>query len=448
MDLISVGDAEHGFVFLNDNGTPNDASDDFVEYTPFGTFTTVDQFEYRIGNANGSGPESVGLVTIFNENVQDQGLQINMQAVDMDGDPIFEIVVGEQFQLVVTIQDARQVVPQDEWGVFSAYLDVLYDRDLVSTVRSSGNRFGYDITFGDFYTNGRKSNADLPGVLDETGAFQAFVNPDTGDVITGGLGPDVFEFFRVTFVADAVGTVDFLGNPANDPVNNVLYFDPDDSLVPIDDIFYGFTSLDIVTPEQGEGSPLDVNRDGYVSPWDALLVINHLNRYGVHGMGEGESRGYRSNYRLDVNRDLLISPLDALLVINWLNNAFRGGEGEAEGEPGGWRAVPSTDQPAAGWSSRSSEGDELLPAGLASPDPLAIAGGGTQDTPSANLSRPGMPGPDQALSQTDDWRLAVGESNDRQPTSSPPEASDDSEWESLLQDLAEGVLDGGVDAWR
>ncbi|MCC7335339.1 MAG: hypothetical protein IT422_09590 [Pirellulaceae bacterium] len=59
---------------------------------------------------------------------------------------------------------------------------------------------------------------------------------------------------------------------------------------------------------------IDVNDDGYVSPMDALMVINHLNR-------EGEA-AYAPE--LDINGDQMNSPLDVLLVVNFLNSGRSG----------------------------------------------------------------------------------------------------------------------------
>ena len=68
---------------------------------------------------------------------------------------------------------------------------------------------------------------------------------------------------------------------------------------------------------------LDVNGDGWISPFDALLVINHLN-----AAANAVILSQQQEYALDVNADEIVSPLDALLVINYLNN--RGtGEGES-----------------------------------------------------------------------------------------------------------------------
>ncbi len=72
----------------------------------------------------------------------------------------------------------------------------------------------------------------------------------------------------------------------------------------------------------------DVNADGFITPIDALLIINFLNanRGGRSVVGLPAPPPYR-----DVDGNNFISPLDALLVINYLNSR-RGGSGEGEGQ--------------------------------------------------------------------------------------------------------------------
>jgi len=71
--------------------------------------------------------------------------------------------------------------------------------------------------------------------------------------------------------------------------------------------------------------PLDTTGDGSVSPLDALVVINALNRAGYVPAGSGL-------LYLDVTGDSLLSPRDALLVINHLTQGD-GPEGEASPDP-------------------------------------------------------------------------------------------------------------------
>lgn len=69
----------------------------------------------------------------------------------------------------------------------------------------------------------------------------------------------------------------------------------------------------------------DVNQDNIVSPLDALVVINDLNRRGGRLLQGLNLEGYF----IDVNDDGWLTPLDALVVINHLNR--RAGEGEVRG---------------------------------------------------------------------------------------------------------------------
>lgn len=82
----------------------------------------------------------------------------------------------------------------------------------------------------------------------------------------------------------------------------------------------------------------NVNDDGYfqggifvpnISPLDALLVINELNRAGSRKLPSDRPRPLAPPF-YDVNRDSFITPLDALWVINYLNRKKDGGGGEGE----------------------------------------------------------------------------------------------------------------------
>lgn len=89
--------------------------------------------------------------------------------------------------------------------------------------------------------------------------------------------------------------------------------------------------------------PEDVNQDGFVSPIDALTIINRLNRAGQNdadGGGTGQQRG--PGQMTDVNNDGRDSPLDALRVINRLNRQNRGDDSPNQ-QPDDGRDNDSTD---------------------------------------------------------------------------------------------------------
>jgi hypothetical protein len=83
------------------------------------------------------------------------------------------------------------------------------------------------------------------------------------------------------------------------------------------------------TPWRNPSNPHDVNNDGFVSPIDALLIINDLNFRGPRRLPNPPIPPFVPPPYLDASGDNYVSPIDALLIINYLNGA--GGEGEGEG---------------------------------------------------------------------------------------------------------------------
>ena len=71
----------------------------------------------------------------------------------------------------------------------------------------------------------------------------------------------------------------------------------------------------------------DVNGDTKISPLDAFVVINELNRGGAKPI-ENLTRSAPPYF--DVNADYRVTPVDALLVINYLNFLRSNGAGEGE----------------------------------------------------------------------------------------------------------------------
>ena len=93
-----------------------------------------------------------------------------------------------------------------------------------------------------------------------------------------------------------------------------------------------------LTPTQAAGSftnsrdKADVDNDGYVSPIDALLIINKLNS----GDTTLSSSPFAHAPFVDVNGDGSCAPIDALMVINYLNaqsgSSTPAGEGEGDAD--------------------------------------------------------------------------------------------------------------------
>jgi len=71
----------------------------------------------------------------------------------------------------------------------------------------------------------------------------------------------------------------------------------------------------------------DANRDGILSPLDALVIINFLN-LNPNGLNTRYPSEYPSTY--DVNKNSVIDPLDVLIVINEINRRIEANQGEGE----------------------------------------------------------------------------------------------------------------------
>ncbi len=103
-----------------------------------------------------------------------------------------------------------------------------------------------------------------------------------------------------------------------------------DSQQPFATIILQIDVLD-AAPWQYHPDPNDVNADGTVSPLDALVVINHLNRFGAGSLAPAPPQDAPPRY-IDVDGNGSVTPLDALRVINRLNRIRPSGEAsEADG---------------------------------------------------------------------------------------------------------------------
>jgi len=322
--IMSTTDGTRGTVRVeNRNGNP---ADPIVTYSPNLNFTGFDQFTYVIQDSRGI--PSIGTVSVRVGELAPANTTaaFDLVVTDLNGNSIEQIQAGQQFQLRGFVQDVR--ANGTNRGLFTAYMDVLYNSALVSPVLSTTNdpNLGFQVSFGPQYGQVREGDVRIPGIINEIGAQSSADTP---------LGSGQFLLFVVTMTANNTGTVVFQTNPADiTPFHDSLTWIPAEPVTP-DKIRFGTDQLRIVAASGGGASgefhnanrPLDVNNDGNVSAIDALLVINTLNGIQLNGSGEGEST---SRFFPDTSGDGRVSALDALLVINQLNSRSQGGSGEGE----------------------------------------------------------------------------------------------------------------------
>ncbi len=147
-----------------------------------------------------------------------------IEARDTSDLPVSQLNVGDNFTLLVYVQDVSSVPT----GVYAAYLDLLYESAIVQVE-------GVPV-FSAIYPNGRTANTGTLGVIDEAGAF------DTD----AARGPDEQLLFTVPMRTIGSGQALFEGEAADQsPSHDVLRYDTNGVPVPPNQIDYGVFTLDV-----------------------------------------------------------------------------------------------------------------------------------------------------------------------------------------------------------
>ncbi len=194
-------------------------------------------------------------------NVIDKALaKIILEAVDMQGNPITQIATGQQFKIRFLTQDVRGLIAS---GVFSSYIDMLYDSTVVEPVASDA------IAYADPFVNG-KSPTNLtpvvPNQINELGAIGGLTRTDGQPKLIA----------TVTFLAKAAGNPNIRSEPADLTGNDILIFDNVDKLAS-SQVDYGAANLVV-------GANFQVNPDAFNVDEDAAVQsINVLANDTVTG---------------------------------------------------------------------------------------------------------------------------------------------------------------------
>ena len=318
-----------GTATVNNNGTPNDLSDDFISYTARPDANGFDSFTYVI--VSGDGVRSVAEVTLaLGQADADDIVEIDFGLVDQNGNPITSVNPGQTFGVQVFVEDIRTT---GNTAVFAAYLDILYNSDLINPVPVTTGRYDFSVAFGpDFDATAGVGTAIRDGIIDEFGTLSNETNPNIDPNTINEPNLMATLFFTAGSVTSST-TTQVIGSPADSsPFQDTLLFDRDLE-VPVSQITYNVLNIQINpgSPLQNFALPEDVNNDGFVTPSDALSVINTL---AAEASGEGES--VRSHFYTDVNGDYETTARDALKVINYLSavQASQLANGEGEGLAG------------------------------------------------------------------------------------------------------------------
>jgi hypothetical protein len=329
--LVRVSQPLNGETFIDNNGTVSNTSDDKILYTPRVGFQGTDQFTYTIRDTRGF--ESTAEVTVQVGNSRaDDIVQFRLEATNLSGQPIDQATVGQKFLLRGYVQQLQTLNGGQLQGVFAAYQDILYNPSLATISPLSFNSvFDNPARGTGEYPNAPSGDLNIPGLINELGSVSREV---PASIVFPGAAEKLQFVLEVT--ANAAGVLTFVNDPADiSPFHDSLVFDPTTVLQPNQIRFVG-DSITIGNLAAGEGftnagNRFDVNNDGFISPIDALVVINSLGRGGSRPLlpsgAEGEAG---ARMFIDVNGDGFISPIDVLQVINAMNQR-RSGSAEGEG---------------------------------------------------------------------------------------------------------------------
>ena len=320
-DLLT--NPSQGIILVEDNGTPTDFQDDYLSYRPNVGASGLEQFSYFVVTSEGVVSSAMVTLALGTQN-SDAVVAFDFSLVDRTGSPIdpSQVTVGDEIGLRVTADDTRDLGLATL--VYAGFLDVLYSADNLSPVAPTSNDYNFDLDFGTAFSAASGSGtAAVPGIIDEVGSLRTsttFTFPYTND--------DPKALVTIYFDVTAPGTVQFKGSPSDLlPQHDTLLF-LDNDPVAIEDIRHDVLTMTIGSAgsgQQNQGDALDVNADGFVSPIDALLVVNLL---AVIGEGEASGNGSSSVIYPDVNGDEDVTAQDAMLVLIGLNEQANSGEGE------------------------------------------------------------------------------------------------------------------------
>ncbi len=244
-----------------------------LRYTPQPGFNGTEEFTYSIQDSAGSISSAKVTVNLLPDSQDDDVVAFSIGIFDPDNInvPITNVRVGDDFLVRVSVEDLRQFANPE--GVASAFLDLLYTDELVTTLNNDGSDdFPFDIEFGRLFSRAdglQRANAQTPGLIDEVGGVQQ---------ITGQMShtePTVLFTLRMRAVSP--GVAQFLANPADDPESETTVLASDVALL-VRQLRLGRTELLIVPSTDDFPSAID---DSFPDGRDSngqLINANTLSR--------------------------------------------------------------------------------------------------------------------------------------------------------------------------
>ncbi len=239
-----------------------------VRYTPPAGFTGSEQFMYTVQDSENNFSTATVTVSINPDADADDQASFTLEILDAVNDtPRPTLQQGDIFRLRVSVDDLRDLPDRTPQGLASAFLDVLYSSELVTTVdTNTGDAFPFDITFGPKFESSsfQLGNTLTPGLLDEIGASQSISNLESvngPDDVASHVGPE--ELFTVTLQAIGSGIAIFQADPSDAAVSETVLIEESTALN-FGQIRYGSVEVAIAPAGPNFPSALDDSFPGGV----------------------------------------------------------------------------------------------------------------------------------------------------------------------------------------
>ena len=350
--LPGTGPSE-GAVSNNSNGTFSfNPRDDFQDLRP-GEIRDV-FFQYRATDRHGA-VSNIGTITVRVEGVNDAPVAVDDPGIlNQRNTSVIIAVLANDFDFDGSPFDLTSV----EIVTSPANGRTAPNADGTITYTPNSNFVGMD-TFTYRFRDDEGPDSLFSNVATVTISTTAF--PVAGDTTVQTLRDTAVDVDILSLAADPDGTINPVsivvvsppvhGSVSIDLVSGILTYIPDPSFLGTDQLQYtvrdnvgatsapGTITIDVVenlTPYRNPIDPLDVNGDGRVNAFDVLLIVSFLQEHGA-GAPFGPTPPF-----LDVAApDNFVSPFDALVIVSHLNSLLGMGEGGEEGEGEGTTSFTS-----------------------------------------------------------------------------------------------------------
>lgn len=231
LQIVAVTSPDQGGTALVGSGNQS------IRYTPRRGFIGLETFTYTASDSAGNLTSAIISLHVGLPEDTNDVVGISIKYVDMAGNDLPGAVQqGTQFKAQVFVDDLRDTATL--FGVFSAYFDLLYNSSLASPTQSAaGSAFNFRVSFAPPYNNVQRGANDVPGLVNELGATSSVFDLNN---------PEAVLFATITFDALAPGLFEIASDPAEDPNNDTDTTLMGANIVPVEQILFGRSSIEIV----------------------------------------------------------------------------------------------------------------------------------------------------------------------------------------------------------